>query len=396
MNEPRHRLATFLTCPERFEILDSTSRRVIRPIWQIDARMMQVLLPIICAYSQNFELPDLQLAAIDRYISDRLALEPNLVDRVVAELYYALTRRSSMFEASNRVWKNYIGNTAVKLVVKYWNDLPPSYQDEELFYELINVDFFTVDTLFSGFDLNHQPELDRDFDLLKRIDIYARPKLWNCIRSHRRKVDRYFGLSNWGVVSRSSKLYVRLALNGVMSSHRLQLDVLLASVFKDYLRKTGFFQDDDDRQQVHVNKLRDNDWLAIANKCQAHITELNRVDWEIIRTECERDNCHPSLDPRSLAVEFIKDELNWIGNRIRQYIPVPRQPKQEPDLSRLFPIVYRSISRLNAEDRQIVDLYFRDGLNQKNIEQLVGIDQSTVSRRLGTVQLWGDVLKASG
>jgi RNA polymerase sigma factor (sigma-70 family) len=407
-------------------ISNSGSSRWIRPNWRINNRTMKILLPIVQEFLPSSDLSNGNLSDVNLYVKNLLATTPSLTDRVVFELYHTFINPSSSYQKSYDVWKNYVKNISILLAASYYNklssvggdeeliidpcetyttndfdedttveelpntklrpgvarhNLPSANQDEEIFHELCDVNFFNVETLFSGFDPERRTEPNRDSELSIRIKRYTRRKLWNCIRSKRREKEPYFGLSNRGVVAKSTKGYIKKALKDNISIHRFNLDEILANVYKDYLKKTGYFQDDEN-PPIRANQLQENDWKIICQKCQDNIAELTDVDWEIIRKERDNENCNFSLNPQSISIEFIKDELYCIGKRVRKYkLPKP-QPKTEPDLSSLFPVIERSLEQLNPEDRRIIELDFRDGLNQTKTAQIIGIDQPQVCRKL--------------
>jgi RNA polymerase sigma factor (sigma-70 family) len=385
--------------------------------WALNRESIKYLVQICRTYSPEFQLPvDLHLATVDRCVNQQLAASPDLVDRVVTELYqtfllrhllgcyifqlgancFTLKQSNTLHQiylstnASHRIWRNFVCYMSEKLASNLWHRLPPHKQMDEVLTLFQNADLLEPGKLFKNFN----PGYDRD--LLNGIERWTYRVLRNFIYSQIRDREPLFGLTNLGVVARSTQVCIRNALWGNSSQDRLELDIFLVQIFKNYLK----------RSQVRTDRLQASDWDEIDRECQRQWHKLDR-----------------DLPPLSIAQ--IKDELSFIGNCIRQaanisidsldrpLVGVASAGRENRDLNytitdtivevntvdredeatvwsaayvRLFLIIKQTIVDLDPFDREILELRYRDGLKQEEISVKIAKDQTTISRKLRSIE----------
>jgi hypothetical protein len=127
--------------------------------WALNRESIKYLVRICRTYSPEFQLPvDLHLATVDRCVNKQLATSPDLVDRVVTELYqtfllrhllgcyifqlgtncFTLKQSNTLHQiylstnASHRIWRNFVRYMSEKLASNLWHRLPPHKQVDEV------------------------------------------------------------------------------------------------------------------------------------------------------------------------------------------------------------------------------------------------------------------------
>jgi RNA polymerase sigma factor (sigma-70 family) len=372
-------LTPFYATASRFDFIQTSSSPIIRVKWQLNHQTVGYLASICQTYVADFEIPkERSLAQIDSYLQEQINLSPHLINQVALELYQSL-QSQSLAATAHSTWINFVQYMAVKLACNLWHRLPSLQRTEERFHQFHQASLFPPKNLFNNFNHKHNQ------DLLSGIERWTYRVLRNFIYSEIRSQELYFGLSNLGVVSKSSSSYICKALNGSMSKDRIELDMFLIKMFKEYLR----------RSTVRTNQLQVSDWKIICQEC----SKLWNRSYQT---------------PFKLSIDDIQAELNFVGKCVRQSanvsissldcqiahnsdytltdtiasVQVDSVYQVEEALlwsraySELFIIISQQIVQLDSLNQKIMKLCYQDGLSQAVIGAIVGIDAGTVSRRL--------------
>ncbi len=272
---------------------------------------------------------------------------------IVDNLYRSALAPSPL--SSDNCWFNWIGAMTVKAACHIWRKIPNSQQSPELFEQLVS-HTLSVRDLLAGFDPQYQP------DLFVGLQAWTyRVVKYHTYTSLRANGRPYFGLSNLGVVARSSHTKMRAALVANIVPEQLELDISICKVFKSYL----------ERSKVSVNKLGSADWQEILAAVQAisidiTIAELgSRVDrvGSLIRA-----NASPivhSYDDRSRSISIDRYAS----------LPAPDIDESTQILGQLFTVIDRFINNLPAEAQKMVVLYHHQHLKQSEIAYLIAQDR---------------------
>ncbi len=371
-------LTPFYATASRFDFIQTSSSPIIRVKWQLNHQTVRYLASICQTCVADFEISkDRSLAQIDSYLQEQINLSPHLTNQVTLKLYQSL-QSQSLAATAHSTWINFVQHMAVKLACNLWHRLPPLQRTEERFHQFHQASLFPPENLFNNFNHKHNQ------DLLSGIECWTYRVLRNFIYSEIRSQELYFGLSNLGVVSKSSSSYICKALNSSMSKDRVELGIFLIKVFKEYLK----------RSTVRTNQLQ-------------------ASDWEIICQECSKLWNRSYQTPFKLSIDDIQAELNLVGKCVRQFTSVsivsldcPIASSEnytladtisqqvdsvyEADAAMLWAKVYSELlviigqgdSQLDSRDKKIMRLYYKDSLNQTEIAAIFNIDPGTVSRRL--------------
>jgi hypothetical protein len=374
-------LTPFYATATGFDFIQ-TSSPIVRVKWQLNQQMIGYLTPICQTHAMDFQLPkERSLIKIDRYLQQQASQSPNLSNQVTLELYQPF-QSQPLAPILHSTWVNFVQYTAVKLACNLWHRLPPLQRTEERFHQFHQASLFPPESLFNNF--NHQ----HNQDLLNSIERWTYRVLRNFIFSKIRGQELYFGLSDLGVVSKSTRSYISNALRGSISADRIELDIFLVQMFKEYLK----------RSTVRTNQLQTS-------------------DWEIIQQECYKLWNRAYQTPFKLSIDDIQAELNFVGKCVRQstqvsiasldcqiansqdYTLADTIASEQVDsvyqleeailwnnvYSELLVIISQQIEQLDCLNQKIVKLYYQDSLNQTAIALIVKIDAGTVSRRLRAV-----------
>jgi RNA polymerase sigma factor (sigma-70 family) len=372
-------LTPFYATAARFDFIHTGSNPIVRVQWQLNQQMIGYLTPLCQTHAVDFQLPkERSLATIDKYLQQQISRSPNLINRVTLELYQPF-QSQPLAPILHSTWVNFIQYMAVKLACNLWHRLPFLQRTEERFHQFHQASLFPPESLFNNFNYQHNQ------DLLNSIERWTYRVLRNFIYSKIRGQELYFGLSDLGVVSRSTRTYVGNALKGSVSADRIELDVFLVQIFKEYLK----------RSTVRTNQLQTS-------------------DWEIIQQECCKLWNRSYQTPFKLSIDGIQAELNFVGKCVRQSTNISIssldcQVANSPDYtladtiaseqvdsvyqveeamlwsqaySELLIIMSQQIEQLDSLNQKIMKLYYRDSLSQTAISSIIGIDAATVSRRL--------------
>lgn len=371
----------------------------IQQQWRLNAKSLTHIAQICSSYSTEQPI-DLRLATVDRYVHEQIALNQDLTNLVVTELYQnfsivdglvqsgvsacasgRLTPKVEVaFPAKNhnrQIWINFIHYMSEKLITNTWNRLPEYKRVESTLDLLRTATLVAPEKLFEGFDRAF------DRDLLNGIERWTYRFLRNSVSSQIRAKDQFFGLSSLGVISKSTKLSIRKALasqtfNNVegLSDYNLKdrsiVDTLLVDIYKSYLSRT----------QIRTDRLAAQDWQQIELEVQKQWSNL------------ELDLPPPSIDK-------IQVELKLIGGCVRgaesisfQSIDAGNMPSAivaqrsgyYQAYSQLFEILNQTIATLDPLDLRLLELRYRDGLTQLEISLIIERDQSIVSKKITHIE----------
>jgi hypothetical protein len=372
-------LTPFYATVARFDFIQTSSSHIVRVKWQLNQQMIGYIAPICQTHAIDFQLPkERSLVKIDSYLQQQISRSPNLSNQVTLELYKPF-QLQPLAPILHSTWVNFVQYMAVKLACNLWHRLPPLQRTEERFNQFHQASLFPPERLFNNFNYQNNQ------DLLSGVERWTYRVLRNFIYSKIRGQELYFGLSDLGVVSRSTKSYISNALKGSMSTDRIELDVFLVKVFKEYLK----------RSTVRTNQLQTS-------------------EWEIIHQECCKLWNRSYQTPFKLLIDDIQAELNFVGKQVRQstnvsiasldcqisnsqdYTLADTIASEQVDsvyqaeeamlwstaYAELLVIIGQQIQQLDSLNQKIMKLYYRDSLNQTAIASIVEIDAGTVSRRL--------------
>ncbi len=290
-----------------------------------------------------------------------------LITTIVDNLYRWRKARSNGESAliqspldSNNCWFNWIGAMTAKAACHIWRKIPNAQQSAELFERLITPTL-SVQDLLAGFDPQYQPDLFVGLQgwTYQVVKYHAYTNL-------RANGHPYFGLSNLGIVARSSYKQMRVALVANIVPAQLELDISICKVFKNYL----------ERSKVSANRLGLNDWQEILTAVQAisinlTIAELgSRIDrvGSLIRAAA------------SPLVHSYDDLSQSISIDLYASSPLLDIDESVQILGQLFTIIDRFINNLPAEYQKIVMLYHHQHLKQKEVAALIAQDRFALVR----------------
>ncbi|AFY91476.1 hypothetical protein [Chamaesiphon minutus] len=356
---PLNPLSIFYSVP-RWEL---NSSGYIRISWQCDTDA----LPAICR-AGNFQLCGVSLANLEEVNSciDRLLIaDRQLTTVVVANLYRIALAQQNLVR--NNCWFNFIRAMTVKAALHTWQKVPKVKQNEELFERLVTPSL-SIRQLVTSFKPEYHP------DLLVGLQAWT----YNAVRYNsfaylRANGDPYFGLSNLGVVSRSSCLKARAALLGNITTNYLNAELSMCKIFKNYLG----------RSCIRVDRLTLENWQEILVKVRSLGIEISV---EELRTRLDRVGNLIRADA-SPTIERYDDPNAFIAIEYRTDPPALEIDTVDATFLKIFKAIERFISDLPAESQQIVTLRHQQSLKQGKIAKLIAKDQSKVSRKLGEIYL---------
>ncbi len=320
--------------------------------------------------SANVDLAGISLVNIDRvntYFEQLLIADPDLLSTIVDSLYQIAIIQQAPIR--DNCWFNFIGAMTIKVATHTWKKIPQPQQCEELFEQLI-APSLSVESLLTGFNPQYQS------NLLVGLQAWTYTVIRNnSFANLRSNGNAYFGLSNFGIVTRSSYKTIKMALLNRFAPSEVEAYISICKVFKSYLS----------RSSISTDRL-----------------ELN--NWEDILVEVR-------VRSMTLSVKELRDRVELIGSLIRKYDSPIIQPYDdtnqsifidddinfaslEPEiegaklgLADLFAIIDRFISSLSAESRHIIQLRHQQKLKHKDIAAIVSRDQPYISKHLGKLYL---------
>jgi RNA polymerase sigma factor (sigma-70 family) len=268
------------------------------------------------------------------------------IDTIVTRLY-------QQQEPHRDCWLNFIHFMAVKTATYCWRKLPAQARTPERSESLSSPPFIPPQKLFTNF----QPPKNKF--LLGAIEAWTYQALKYHLYSYLRQKEPFFGLTNLGVVSKSSVKAIQNALFGEYPAPKMAEAIELVKAFKHHLKTTG-----------------------------RRVPQLTTEDWQTIL-------------PATAAAEIAAKQqwLDQMGQIIRRTTQIPvsslddptfaaipaEKPDREYDL--IIPILQRQISQLPVVDRQLLCLFYGHGLNQSEIAQKLGKDQPTISKQFRAIHI---------
>jgi hypothetical protein len=350
-------LSIFYTVPDRWQLHQSGSVHVS---WKCDPDAI-----IDISEAGNLDLSGLSKTNLDdvnTYFDRQISTKSELITVVADNLYWSALAQQQPLQ--NNCWYNFIAAMTLKAACHTWRKIPPSKQSEELFERLVTPTL-SISDLLTGFDPQYQPNL--------LVGLHAwtyKVVRYNSYAEIRANGDPYFGLSNLGIVSRSSYRTMRTALNGNIVTDRVESLISICKVFKSYL----------ERSKVSVNKLELTDWQHIIAEMRAMSIEMSidelrgwidRVgslirSYSTLRIDSYDDSDQP-ISIRSLASEC--------GNCGSSY-PDPYIDESQQILGQLFIIIDLFVSNLADSNQQILILRHYHKLKQREIGERIAKDLS--------------------
>jgi RNA polymerase sigma factor (sigma-70 family) len=396
---PLNPLSVFYSVP-RWELSPSG---YIQISWRCDPEAIRLL-----ARAGNMKItgvPYGDLPAVNAYFDRLLLTDSQLTNTVVENLYRLATDDANPI--GHNCWFNFITAMTFRAALHTWQRVPKPQQSEELF-ERLTTPILNLRQLFDRFDPKYRP------NLLEGLQAWTYQVVaYNSFGYLRQHGDPYFGLSNLGVVSRSSWLTIRKAPLGNMAPDWVDTYLIVCKVFKTYLERSG----------IRVNNLEPHHWQEILVEISSKSilprsdslrsgnptmeASQRRIDLEVSSRLCA------SRQDRRCAKELTVDELRSQIDRIGGWIRAQANPivekyddpslfisiegqtdRSEPDfadsvthLSQIFATIEQFIGSLPPHTRQLVELRHQSQLNQLTIANMMSIDQSQVSRQLGKTYL---------
>ena len=316
----------------------------------------------------NFDLAEIPLADLHQvniYVDRLLVANPELITVAIDSLYKVALAPAPALH--HNCWFNFITSMTVKAAQHTWNKIPRSQQSEELFERLITPTV-SIQQLLTGFNPKYHP------NLLVGLQAWTYKVVkYNSYADLRANGYPYFGLSNFGIVSRSGYKLIRKALLGNIVRSQFDSYVSISKVFKNYLA----------RSRISVDKLRSDDWQAI-------LVELHSLSIKIAIEELQgivdRVGMLIRAD-RTPIIEKYDDRDRSIP--IDRYISTPPPDFEESQqlFGQLLMLVDGFINSLPVETQQIVKLRHHQKLTQADISKIFPKDQSAISRLLGKIYL---------
>jgi hypothetical protein len=356
---PLNPLSIFYSVP-RWE-LDSSG--YIRISWQCDSDAIPAI-----SRAGNFPLSGISpanLEEVNNYIDRLVIADRQLTPVVVANLYRIALAQQNLVR--NNCWFNFIRAMTVRAALHTWQRVPKVKQNEELFERLVTPSL-SIRQLLTSFNPHYHP------DLLTGLQAWTYQAVtYNSFAYLRANGDPYFGLSNLGVVSRSSYLKARAALLGNITSDRLNAEISMCKIFKNYLS----------RLRIRVDRLTSENWQAIL----AEVRSLGiEISLEELRARIDRVGSLIRADA-SPTIERYDDPNAFIAIEYRVDSPVLEIDTIDATFMAIFKAIDRFISDLPAESQQIMILRHQQNLKQGKIAKIIGKDQSKVSRKSGEIYL---------
>jgi hypothetical protein len=345
-------LGEFYSIPDRWQL---HSGGCVHVSWKCDRHAI-----IEIGEAGNLDLKGLCLSnlyGVNDYFDRQTKLDPLLATGVIDQLYQAALQPEPP-KFNRNCWYNFIAVMTAKAARHIWQKIPPAKQSEELFHRLITPTL-SVQTLLAGFNPQHQP------DLLVGLHAWTYKVVkYNTYADIRANGDPYFGLSNLGIVARSSYKSMRIAMAGNIDSTYMELYISICKVFKTYLG----------RSKVSANKVELSHWQAI-------LAELKLMEIEILIDELQgsidrvgnlvRADSTPPIDSyddttRCIAIgDLASSQLDAI---------LPTFDEPDPILGELLEIVDRFINSLSTEVNKIVFLRHARKLKQREIGEFIAKD----------------------
>jgi serine/threonine protein kinase len=355
---PINPLSVFYSVLDRWQLHPSG---YVDILWKCDPQAIREI-----GKAGNMDISAMSLVNINEvnhYFARLLVADAKLTAIVVDNLYRMALKQPTPMR--NNCWFSFITVMTANVTLHIWNKVPKPQQSEELFERLVTPNI-SVSSLLDGFNPQYQP------NLLVGLQAWAYKTIkYKSFTDLRANGNPYFGLSNLGIVRRSSYKLMREALLGNSTESEIEAYLSICKVFKTYL----------DRSKLGTNKLELSHWQDILDAGR-------------------------SIDG-SLNVDRLRSIIDRVGGLIRTYCnpiierydDVDRQFCLDPEdilpeidisesiLSELFDLIDRFIKSLPAESIQIIQLRHHQKLKHKDIAAIVPRDQPYISKHLGKIYL---------
>jgi RNA polymerase sigma factor (sigma-70 family) len=356
---PLNPLSVFYSVP-RWELSPSG---YIQISWRCDPEAIRLI-----ARAGNLKITDVpcvDLPAVNAYFDRLLLTDCQLTNTVVTNLYRLAVADAN--PVGHNCWFNFITAMTFRAALHTWQRVPKPQQSEELF-ERLTTPILNLRQLFDRFDPEYRP------NLLEGLQAWTyRVVAYNSFGYLRAHGDPYFGLSNLGVVSRSSWLTIRTAPMGNTTSDRVDTYLTACKIFKTYLERT----------RIRVNNLELHHWQEILVEISSKSSELT-VDE--LRTQIDRIGGWIRAQANPIVQKYDDPSL-FISIEDSAEFSEPDLAESNTHLSQIFATIEQFIGNLPPHARELVELRHQRQLNQVTIAKMMSIDQSQVSRQLGKTYL---------
>jgi hypothetical protein len=352
-------LSIFYRVPDRWQLHPSGYAQVS---WKCDPTAVHTIIQ-----AGNLDFTDLavtNLVEVNSYFDRVLLIDRELISVIVHNLYQAALNQQPI---RNNCWFNFIEFMTIKAAVHTWRKVPKSQQSEELFDQLIAPNL-TVEKLLHRFDPNHRA------NLLIGLQAWTYKVVkYRAFAAVRANGNPYFGLSNLGVVSRSSYILVCEALTSNVSTDCIDSYKSIYKVFKNYLAQS----------EVSVNQLEVQHWQKIATEINSllsiNLTVAELRSWIELVGSLIRAQTIPKIesydDPnRSRSVGFAQSII--ISHQPSPLISDIDDSRQL--VGQLFTIVDQFMSSLAPETQKIFTLRHHQKLKQNEIAAMIARDQDPI------------------
>jgi RNA polymerase sigma factor (sigma-70 family) len=354
---PSNPLSVFYSVP-RWEF---TSSGYIQISWRCDPDAIPAI-----SRAGNFDLAGISIAnlqAVNAHLDQLISSDPGLTTVVVTNLYRVASSQQNLIR--HNCWFNFIAAMTVKAALHSWQKIPKSQQSEDLFERLITPTL-SIKQLLTRFDPTYQP------NLLVGLQAWT----YNAVRYNsfsylRANGDPYFGLSNFGVVSRSSWSETCEALSGNLTTEQIKSYKSISKIFKDYLSQA----------RIRVDRLELNHWQKVVDELSLRSINLS-IDQ--LREHIDRIGYLIRAARSPIVKKYDDPSLLPIINSQTTYSESDIEELDET-FGQIFAVVDQFFQKLASEDRQIIILRHHQKLTQQKIAQLTTQDQSQVSRQLGKI-----------
>jgi RNA polymerase sigma factor (sigma-70 family) len=322
-------------------------------------------IPAICQ-AGNFELTGgswVNLQAVNAEIDRLLLADRQLTTIVVTNLYRTAVSQQDF--VGNNCWFNFITAMTFKAALHTWQRVPKPQQSEDLFERLI-APSLNIQHLLARFDPEYHP------NLLVGLQAWTyRVVRYNSFAYLRKNGDPYFGLSNLGIVSRSSWVMIQTALAGNIIATKIDTYKSICKIFKTYLT----------RSSVSVNNLTRTDWQSILAEIQIQAISITL---EELAALVDRIGCLIRAHS-SLTIEKYDDPDLFIS--IAAQLAPPDLETSDAALAQIFELIASFISSLPLKSQELLTLRHLQRFNQVSIAKAMSIDQAQVSRQLSKLYL---------
>jgi hypothetical protein len=356
---PLNPLSIFYRVP-RWEI---SASGYIQISWKCD----RDAIPAICR-AGNLDFAGVSLTNlqdVNNYFDRVLIIDRQLTTVVVANLYRVALAQQNLVR--HNCWFNFIAAMTVNAALHSWQRVPTSQRSEELF-ERLTTPNLSIQKLLTSFNPDYHP------NLLNGLQAWTyRAVRYNSFAYLRKNGNPYFGLSNLGVVARSSWAETRLALLGNLTCEQIEIDKSICKIFRDYLG----------RSKIAVNHLELANWQEILAA-----VKLMNIDLTMGELGSQIDRVGSLIRAHASPIVERYDDPNL-------FMPINSSTADlEPDIETLdaafcqiFGIIDRLIASLSMEAQAILTLRHQHNLTQVNVAKRIAKDQSKVSRQLGKIYL---------